>query len=217
LEVVPCSADLDLFDYSKIDEKERTALKTELNIGAADFVISYLGSIGGWYLTAEMLQFCKLLNKRNPAAKFLFISPHRHEEIKAIAAQYGIPADNILLKKASRVQVPVLLSLSSYSIFFIKPCYSKQSSSPTKHGEIMAMGIPVITNGGVGDVAEIVQSCNSGVVINEFTDAVYERAIDEVVNNKENDAAAIRRGAFKWYSLEKAIEKYSRIYKSILG
>lgn len=217
LEVIPCSADLALFDYSKMDEKDQAALKTELNISPDDFVISYLGSIGGWYLTTEMLQFCKLLSKRIPAAKFLFISPHRHEEIKAIAGRYGIPANKVLVKKASRVQVPALLSLSSYSIFFIKPCYSKQSSSPTKHGEIMAMGIPVITNGGVGDVEEIVKTTNSGIVINEFTDMVFEQAINEIENQKAYDAAAIRQGAFKWYSLENAIEKYTRIYKAILG
>jgi glycosyltransferase involved in cell wall biosynthesis len=217
LEVIPCSADLQLFDYSKIDKEEHEALKTELNISKEDFVISYLGSIGGWYLTAEMLQFCKLLSNRVPAAKFLFISPHRHEEIRAIAGRYGIPEDKILVKKASRVQVPALLSLSSYSIFFIKPCYSKQSSSPTKHGEIMAMGIPVITNGGVGDVAEIVQSCKSGIVIDEFTDASFEAAVNEMMNNKAYDAAEIRAGAIKWYALDNAIEKYTRIYKSILG
>jgi glycosyltransferase involved in cell wall biosynthesis len=217
LEVIPCSADLNLFDYQKIDEREQAALKEELDINGDDFVISYLGSIGGWYLTAEMMQFCKLLSLRVPAAKFLFISPHRHEEIIAIAAQYEIPSNKVLVKKASRVQVPALLSLSSYSIFFIKPCYSKQSSSPTKHGEIMAMGIPVITNGGVGDVAEIVQSTNSGIVINEFTDKVFETAIYEIENRKEYDKTAIRAGAHKWYSLDNAIEKYTRIYKTILG
>ena len=79
------------------------------------------------------------------------------------------------------------------------------------------MGIPVITNSGVGDVAGIVQSCNSGIVIEEFTNAAFDRAINEVAGNKNYDAAAIRDGAVKWYSLENAIEKYSRIYKSILG
>lgn len=217
LEVIPCSADLELFDYSKTNENERKSLQFELGIQPDDFVISYLGSIGGWYLTAEMLQFCRLLNRRMPAAKFLFISPHRHEEIKAIAAQYEIPADKVLVKKASRLQVPALLSLSNYSIFFIKPCYSKQSSSPTKHGEIMAMGIPVITNGGVGDVEEIVSTTHSGIVINEFTDDVYEKAITEIEEKYDYDKAAIRTGAQKWYSLENAIEKYTRIYKTILG
>ena len=79
------------------------------------------------------------------------------------------------------------------------------------------MGIPVITNGGVGDVAEIVQSTNSGIVMNEFTDATFNSAIDEVADNKNYDAASIRAGAVKWYSLENAIEKYTRIYKNILG
>ena len=217
LEVIPCSVDLALFDDSTIDEKEKATLKAELNISDDDFVISYLGSIGGWYLTAEMLQFCKLLSKRMPSAKFLFISPHRHEEIKAIAAQYEIPVDRVLVKKASRVQVPALLSLSNYSIFFIKPCYSKQSSSPTKHGEIMAMGIPVITNGGVGDVAGIVQTCKSGIVIDEFTDAAFDRVINKVISNKTYDAVAIREGAIKWYSLENAVKKYISIYGKILS
>ena len=217
LEVIPCSADLELFDPEKIDEKEKAALKSELGITENDFVISYLGSIGGWYLAAEMLQFCKLLNNRVPAAKFLFISPHRHDEIRAIAAQYQIPADRVAVKKASRLQVPALLSLSSYSIFFIKSCYSKQSSSPTKHGEIMAMGIPVITNSGVGDVAAIVQTCKSGIVINEFTDEGLETAVNEVINNINYDAVAIRKGATEFYALENAIEKYCRIYRSILG
>ena len=40
---------------SKHQFEEKAALKTELNISEDDFVISYLGSIGGWYLTAEML------------------------------------------------------------------------------------------------------------------------------------------------------------------
>ena len=79
------------------------------------------------------------------------------------------------------------------------------------------MGIPVITNGGVGDVEEIVLSCKSGIVINEFTDAVFESAINEVANNKNYDAATIRAGAIKWYSLENAIEKYTKIYRSILS
>jgi glycosyltransferase involved in cell wall biosynthesis len=81
----------------------------------------------------------------------------------------------------------------------------------------MAMGIPVITNGGVGDVAEIVQSTQSGIVINEFTDKVFETAIYEIENCKEYDKSAIRAGAQKWYSLDNAIEKYTRIYKAILG
>lgn len=79
------------------------------------------------------------------------------------------------------------------------------------------MGIPVITNSGVGDVAAIVQTCKSGIVINEFTDEGLETAVNEVINNINYDAVAIRKGATEFYALENAIEKYCRIYRSILG
>src|SRR5206468_9429079 len=140
----------------------------EYHILDSDFNISYLGSIGGWYLTGAMMQFCKNACYEIPNAKFLFISPHQHAAIRAAAEKCGIPRDKIIVKDGRRHEVPALLSFSNYSVFFIKPCYSKMSSSPTKHGEIMAMGIPVITNSGVGDVEEIIEKYKSGFVVTEM-------------------------------------------------
>ena len=217
LEVIPCSADLALFDPARISIEEKATLKRSLNITEEDLVVSYLGSIGGWYLTEEMMQFCKILSDKKPATKFLFISPHRHDEIVAAASKYGIAPEKIITQKAARQQVPLLLSLSDYSIFFIRPCYSKQSSSPTKHGEIMAMGIPLITNSGVGDVEEIVLKYDSGIVLNEFTEEVFESAAQKIVAGQHYDGAEIRQGAKEFYSLESAIEKYKTIYSRILG
>ena len=216
LEVIPCSADLQLFDPSAINKNEKLNLKKELGIQAGDFIVSYLGSIGGWYLTDEMMQFCKILSDKIPATKLLFISPHRHEDIKAAAAKQGIAADRIIIRKANRRQVPLLLSLSDYSVFFIKPCYSKQSSSPTKHGEIMAMGIPLITNNGVGDVETIVHRFHSGIVIDEINEAAFTRTSLTIAAGEHYDREGIRLGAEAWYSLDEAIEKYIRIYNRIL-
>ena len=216
LAVIPCSADMDLFDPATIPAAQKQQLQHELNIGEKDVIISYLGSIGGWYMTSEMLRFCKRLSGKIPQAKFLFISPHLHDVIAGEAAKYGLPADKLIVKQGKRAEVPALLSLSSYSIFFIKPCYSKLSSSPTKHGEIMAMGIPVITNSGVGDVEEIVNKYHSGYVLNNFTDEAFDAVIAAILGNKKFDADEIRNGAKVFYSLEKAVEKYTAIYREIL-
>ncbi len=216
LEVVPCSADMDLFDAAKISDEEKETLRKKLGLESTDIIISYLGSIGGWYLTDEMMAFCKVITDKLPTAKFLFISPHRHEEIIDAAKKNGIKAGNIIIKKASRKEVPLLLSLSKYSVFFIKPCYSKQSSSPTKHAEIMAMGIPVITNSGVGDVADIVLQYQSGIVINEFTPTAFETAAQKIITAAKYNAADIRKGAIEFYALENAVKKYCKIYNSIL-
>lgn len=216
LEVIPCSADLDLFNTAGISNEAKTAIKEKLKIQPGDFIITYLGSIGGWYLTDEMLDFCKTLSDKMPYAKFLFISPHRHDEIIAAAVKHQLAPEKIITQKASRNEVPLLLSLSDFSVFFIKPCYSKQSSSPTKHGEIMAMGIPLITNSGVGDVQTIVEQYHSGIIIHEFNKAAYETAAEKIKENISYDTAVIRRGAEEFYSLQAAIEKYNRIYSDIL-
>ncbi len=167
-------------------------------------------------LTNEMLRFCKLLADKKPEAKFLFISPHLHDVIATEAAKHGLPADKIIVKHAKRNEVPALLSLSNYSLFFIKPCYSKLSSSPTKHGEIMAMGIPVITNSGVGDVKEIVEKYQSGFVVDEFSDVAFNGVIDKILSGNSFDEVAIRKGAEEFYSLEKAVELYNDIYNKTL-
>lgn len=216
LEVIPCSADLQLFDPAAINKKQKADLEKELGISKDDLVITYLGSIGGWYLIDEMMQFCKMLTDKVPLTKLLFISPHRHEEIRTAAAKFGIATGKIIIKKATRQQVPLLLSLSKYAIFFIRPCYSKQSSSPTKHGEIMAMGIPLITNSGVGDVETIVAKYNSGIVMDDFTEGNFTDAIMKIAAEPGFSAEDIRQGAREFYSLDAAIEKYINIYNSIL-
>ncbi len=216
LEVIPCSADMELFNPATINKTDTGVLMQELGITSKDFVVSYLGSIGGWYLTDEMLQFCKVLSETIPSAKFLFISPHRHDEIVAAAVKHGIDTATIITRKASRRQVPALLALSRFSVFFIKPCYSKQSSSPTKHGEIMAMGIPLITNSGVGDVQTIVEQYHSGIVIHEFNQQQYKIAAENIASGVPYNMQQIREGAMEFYSLSAAIEKYTRIYNNIL-
>jgi len=217
IEVIPCSADLDLFDPARITEAVKQEWRSKLGLAKGDMVISYLGSIGGWYLTEEMMRFCKMFAQKEPAAKFLFISPHRHSVIVEAAEKHGLDAGRIITIQAKRHEVPALLSLSDYSLFFIKPCYSKISSSPTKHGEIMAMGIPVITNSGVGDVKEIVQKYNAGFVVEDFEETSFEKVIDEIISGKSLDREAIRRGAVEFYSLDKAVSKYSEVYGKIFS
>ena len=214
--VIPCSVDMELFDPENIDQGFESCFKKELNIKDSDFIISYLGSIGGWYLTDEMMQFCKIASDKIPNAKFLFISPHNHSIIAAAAKKFGIPRKKFLVKYGKRHEVPALLSFSNYSIFFIKPCYSKLSSSPTKHGEIMAMGIPVITNAGVGDVEQIVEKYKSGFVLKQLNEQQFLLTSESISKGISFDKKEIRNGAKEFYDLQHAIDKYRKIYDSVL-
>jgi glycosyltransferase involved in cell wall biosynthesis len=218
ISVIPCSVDMKLFDAAAIDPLTRDSFRKELGFINNDFIISYLGSVGGWYLTDEMLRFCALLLAKKPEAKFFFISNNRHADILEQASRHGIPADKILVRSGKRHEVPVLLSFSTYSIFFIKPCFSKLSSSPTKHGEIMAMGIPVITNSGVGDLAEIVDKYQAGYVLPDFSEASMLHIIQSIVAHPHPvNAGAIRSGANAYYNLSDAVQSYASVYRQVLG
>ena len=81
----------------------------------------------------------------------------------------------------------------------------------------MAMGIPVITNNGVGDVSDIVQKYNAGFVAEDFSNETFNGIIQQIVSGKRFNADEIRRGAVEIYSLTRAIESYAAVYKKILG
>lgn len=217
LKVIPCSVDLNLFHPGNIDNIQMYKLKNELKIQDEDFVISYLGSVGSWYLINEMMQFFKIISDQVLLAKFLFICPDAHHTLRQLANSNGISEEKILIRKAKRNEIPALLSLSKYSVFFIKPCYSKQSSSPTKHGEIMAMGVPVITNDGVGDVSTIVEQYDSGIILKELSVKEFENAATKIKEGEAFVMQNIRKGAIEYYNLDKAIMSYTELYKQIIG
>ena len=80
----------------------------------------------------------------------------------------------------------------------------------------MAMGIPLLTNSGVGDVETIVHRYHSGFVIDEFNEDEFNRASLKIAAGEHYDKEGIRLGAEAFYSLETAIEKYISIYNRIL-
>lgn len=213
--VIPCCVDTALFDRTAVTEAERQAMKTELKIREGDAVISYLGSIGTWYMLNEMLDFFSVFKTKVPDARLLFITQDEHERIRSVAAEKGLSPADVLIRGAARKEVPVLLSLCRYSVFFIRPTYSKAASSPTKQGELMAMGMPVICNTGVGDTDGIVNGCQSGVLVNGFAAGAYEAAVDALLTTSFQPQA-IRQHAIEYFSLQKGVDKYKEVYRRIV-
>ncbi|MEL6945825.1 MAG: glycosyltransferase, partial [Bacteroidota bacterium] len=127
--VIPCSADFELFSLTNDLHKKKA--RELLGLPDNSIVMSYLGSIGTWYLLEEMLDFFKQLKLKYPNAKFLFITPTDKEEVINIAKFKSIAREDIVVKFAKRNEVTSLMKASDFSIFFIKPAYSKIASSPT--------------------------------------------------------------------------------------
>ncbi|MBO7593831.1 MAG: glycosyltransferase [Salinivirgaceae bacterium] len=212
--VIPCCADVNHFDYNTVNQADIGNWRKKLNISPNAFVLSYLGSVGTWYMLPEMMDFFAELLAVHPDAVFLLITRDSMQLILDEAARHGIGADRIIVQPATRNEVPQLAMLSSASLFFIKPVWSKKASSPTKLAELMALGIACVTNKGVGDVDGIIESNPLGVLVNGWTRNDYAEAIRKMLELPA-DREASRQLACEMFSLEKGAAAYDSIYKTI--
>ena len=178
LPVIPCCADMDLFSVVTADQRKQSRLV--LGIDNGKLVISYLGSIGAWYMLDEMLLLFRQVKKKYMDAVFLFVTHSNPSMILSKIKEYGLDEKDIIITEASRKQVPGYIKASDINVSFIKPVFSKLSSSPTKLGEVLSMGIPVIANTGVGDVEEVIRLSGGGITINKFNEREYERIVEAI-------------------------------------
>lgn len=216
LSVIPCCADLEHFNTGVINHETKDKLHKKLALGNAHPVISYLGAIGTWYMLDEMLDFFKVLMKKYPEAIFLFITHEHAENIYKKAGEKGIPEKHLRILSARRNEVPTALSLSDISLFFIKPTFSKRASSPTKQGEIMGMGIPIICNSGVGDTDLVIEKYGAGIAIDLNKPEALQKAVDQIEKLKTINPDNIVKGAQEFYSLESGVAKYAAIYRKMV-
>ncbi|MCZ2396344.1 MAG: glycosyltransferase [Chitinophagales bacterium] len=213
IKVIPCAADFELFTPTNANLKRLA--KESLGF-QNNFVLSYIGSIGTWYLLDEMIVFFSVLKRKIPEAKFLILTPDSPESIQRIATKYEIDPTDIYIRFAERKALPALAHSSDFNIFFIKPAYSKISSSPTKMGEILAMGIPILCNDKVGDVEDIIVQTHAGFCIDSFDQATFEKAADIIKGKHDYDGTTIRENARKIFDLSSGVNAYRDIYQSIL-
>jgi hypothetical protein len=131
--------------------------------------------------------------------------------------RHGIHHHSVRILGARRNEVPAALSLSSASIFFIKPVFSKRASSPTKQGEIMGMGIPIICNSGIGDTDAVIEQYGCGAIVDLSDPQSALRVIADMNGLLSIPSERIRKGAREFYSLESGIAKYEGIYRALTG
>jgi glycosyltransferase involved in cell wall biosynthesis len=215
IEVIPCCADLVHFDYTSVKPAAVEELKTEFGISATTKVITYLGSVGGWYMTKEMFQFFSILLQRRPEFKMLILTKDDPEVVKREAAEEGIPPEKIIVTYSDRKRLPIFLALCDWSVFFIRNTFSKTASSPTKHAELMGMGIPVVCNT-IGDTGNIIKATGTGFLIDDFSETSLQKACEEMEHFNEMNKQSIRSFAKEYFDLEMGAEKYLQLYRRML-
>jgi len=90
--------------------------------------------------------------------------------------------------------------------------FSKQASSATKMGEIMSMGVPFVTNRGIGDSDILVEENEVGV-LTELGE--YREVVKAIENLSKFPIEKIREVAIKFFSLRQGIAAYDEVYQML--
>jgi glycosyltransferase involved in cell wall biosynthesis len=215
-EVIPCCADLSLFKFSEEDRAQR---RSELGLGDR-FTVVYSGSLDGWYLTEKMADFFASLVQQRHDAHLLWLTKGNHDRVRDLMKSRSISADNFSVLAVAPAEVPSYLAAADAGLAFIKRCLSKLASSPTKNGEYLACGLPLIINAGVGDSDSLINDWKAGVLIENFTEEEYGTAIrklEEMVAHPDVRQRA-RKVAEQLFDLNTiGVERYSALYQRVLG
>ena len=206
IHVIPCCADEEVFDPARISEERKTFWRNKTGIKDGERILGYVGSLGTWYMADEMMQFFNVRNKEGKLDKFLWLTGEDKAQVYQLAEKYGVGMDKIAVQSASRKDVPALLSLMDYGIFYIRPTFSKTASSPTKLGEMLLMGIPVICNANVGDLDEFFAQHQVGIC-HDLSDMNVELPT--------SDKEKIRQIGIEQLGLRSGIDKYINVLKAL--
>jgi len=213
--VIPCCADLTLFKFNSDD---RSRIRTELNLGDR-FTFVYSGSLDGWYLTEEMADFFGYVLGQRSKAHMLWLTNGKPQRVKELMSARGISEDSYSVRSVAAATVPSYLSAGDIGLAFIKQCFSKLASSPTKNGEYLACGLPLLLNSGVGDSDQLIKEWKAGVLVDNFTRDEYSRAlrqIEAIACDPEAKTEA-RNVAERLFDLESiGGERYADLYERVL-
>lgn len=213
---IPCCVDTERFHF---DAAARHKMRAELALGDR-LTVAYSGTLGSWYQEAEMASFVAALRRRRRDVAWLVATHSPTENLRALARAAGVDDDALVVRRVHPTQMPATLAAADLGLSFIKPCFSKIGSSPTKVAEYLAAGMPVVMNGGIGDVAELAGERDACVVVDgteaATLDAAADRAVALASRPLAERAAAAHAVARRRFSLDAVgVARYEELYRNV--
>jgi glycosyltransferase involved in cell wall biosynthesis len=209
---IPCCADVEALAAAAVARDRR---RVELGL-ANTTVMVYVGKFGERYMAAEMADFFLLAKRRMPALHFLVVTQGPGDQIRQQFERRGAN-DGYTITAVPPGQIGVYLASADFGIAFIRPRPSEVAASPTKVGEYLGAGLPVICSAGIGDLDSLIVP-DIGTLVAEHTEASYEFAIDHMIGLLARDGTRERCLAVATRQLSLSgvgIPRYLRCYEEI--
>jgi glycosyltransferase involved in cell wall biosynthesis len=214
VEVIPACANLKAIERHS---GERETARQEIGSEARPVMV-YVGKFTGWYMEQEMADFFAKARHVFPRLFFLIVTQADPEPMRFQLGRVGAEKSDYCVLSAEPQELGRYLAAADFAISFVRPCFSKISSSPTKVGEYLGAGLPVLSSAGIGDLDETLQSPQVGVLVGEFSDRAYELAAHDIhrLLCDPGIRARCRQVARQEFSLaEIGIPRYEQLYRAV--
>ena len=107
VEVIPCCVDLKRFESARPEARKR--IRAELGLDGR-FVLAYVGSFGGWYMTRETADLFGAAKARDNST-FALILTHSHPKlIEPLLAARGYSSRDYVVKKVAANEIAAYLN-----------------------------------------------------------------------------------------------------------
>jgi glycosyltransferase involved in cell wall biosynthesis len=172
--VIPCC--VDMRDMTPPVSTRRTRGDARLNL-------VYVGKLRGWYWTEALLDFVQAAHAQASQIHLQVWTQDETETFWHEVRTRGLQ-ECVSVGTVAPHDLLAALENADAGLSFRREALSNIACSPTKVGEYLAAGLPVITNAGIGDVDELLRGSSPesavGIVVEEMHRTGYESAVREL-------------------------------------
>lgn len=217
--------EIEALEYFRGRRPHITVISTCVDLGqfeirdhaSGPFTLVYSGSLGTWYALDEMTAFFAVLKKRIPSARFLILTQSPRPLAEAVRDKYALGEKEMSVRDVVYQRMPESIASGDAGIIFSRPSWANKARCPTKLGEFLASGLPVVMSRGIGDTEALVREERVGVVVDEFSESAYETAAGALRDllGGVDLRKRCRRVAERYFSLQEGIARYQRVYRQL--
>jgi hypothetical protein len=206
-------------DLDRLGENPADAdqVRTQLRLNGR-LVMIYVGKLTEPYLDREMADFFAVARRLDPRLAFLVLTQAPPTSMASELVSAGIPESAYRITSADPAAMGGYLAMGEFAICFCRPTFARIASSPTKIGEYLGAGLPVVSGPEIGDGDELLSGRRVGVIVDAFCGRSYETAAREVLQLASDPASRVRcrEVAREVYSLQEVgIPRYDRLYRRL--
>lgn len=182
-------------------------------------VIGCLGTVlSGWFKLEWLRSFILVASESDPDVIFQLTTRDEPARVRAALDPDSRLSDRLHIASSIPEKVHQVLQGQTASVmFYAGGQISELGRSPTRMAEILASGLPVVANEGVGDVAQVINHYRVGILAKGPDREAMTAAWMELSDLLKDPGLATRcrNAAEEIFSLEAGTAAYAGIYKKL--